>query len=92
MYVCTYIYVYISLAIYLCLHACMHVCMYVCKVCLYVCMYVHTSGLKPDQVIWVNQVTFNLGQVGLTQFIKYPGLTWILRWITCINNRICFQP
>ena len=45
---------------------------------------VHTSGLKPGQVIWVTRVTFHLGQAGLIQFIKYLGLTWILHWITCI--------
>ena len=45
---------------------------------------VHTSGLKPGQVIWVTRVTFHLGQADLTQFIKYLGLTWILHWITCI--------
>ena len=35
-------------------------------------------GLKPDQVIRVNWVIFCLDQVGLTRFIKYLGLTWIL--------------
>ena len=39
--------------------------------------------LKPGGVI---QVTLCPGQVGLTQFIKCPGVTWILHWITCINN------
>ena len=37
--------------------------------------------MKPGRVIrviQVNQVTFCLGQAGLTQFIKYPGLIQIL--------------
>ena len=46
----------------------------------------YKPGLKPAQVIQVNGVTFCLGQVGLTRFIKYPGLTRILHWITCVNN------
>ena len=40
-----------------------------------------TPGLKPGWVIRVIQVkwvTFSPGQAGLTQFIKYPGLTQIL--------------
>ena len=49
----------------------------------------YTSGLKPGQTIWVIQVMFCLGQVGLTQFMKYQaGLTQILHWITCINNAV----
>ena len=32
-------------------------------------------GLKPGRVIRVNQVTFCLGQVGLTRLIRYPGQT-----------------
>ena len=39
-------------------------------------------GLKPGRVIrviQVKQVTFCLGQVGLTRFIKYPDLTQILQ-------------
>ena len=39
---------------------------------------IHIPGLKPGRVVHVNQVTFYLGQVGLTRFIKYPGLTWII--------------
>ena len=27
-------------------------------------------------------------QAGLTRFIKYPGLTWILYWITCTDHGI----
>ena len=46
------------------------------------------SGLKLGRVIWVNLVTFYLGQLGLTRFIKYPGLTWILHRITCFNNDV----
>ena len=37
------------------------------------------AGLKPGWVIWV---TFCLGQVGLTRFIRYLGLTRILHCIT----------
>ena len=33
-----------------------------------------SPGLKPGRVI---RVTFLPGHPGLTQFIKYPGLTWI---------------
>ena len=60
----------------------MHVC-----VCVFVSTSVHVcmSGLKPGQVIWIN---FFLNQVGQTQFIKYPALTQILHWITCINISI----
>ena len=36
------------------------------------------------QIIWVNQVTFCLGQPGLTRFIKYPGLIRIWHRITCV--------
>ena len=43
-------------------------------------------GLKPGWVIWVIWVTFYQDQAGLTCFIKYPGLTQILDWITCIEN------
>ena len=35
------------------------------------------------RIIWVNRVTFCPGQLGLTRFIKYPGLTWIQHRITC---------
>ena len=35
-------------------------------------------------VLQVNQVTFCLGQAGLTQCIKYLGLTYIPHQITCI--------
>ena len=49
----------------------------------YICeIYILRPGLKPGrviQVIWVNWVTFCLGQVGLTQ---------IPHWITCINNGV----
>ena len=34
---------------------------------------------------------FCLGQVGLTQFIKYPGLTWILHWIMLIMVSVSDQ-
>ena len=44
----------------------------------------YPPGLKPGRVIRVIQVTFCLGQAGLTRFIKYLGLTQILNWITCI--------
>ena len=47
------------------------------------------SGLKLGPVTLVNWVTFCLCEVGLTQFIKYPGLTQILNWITGIINGIC---
>ena len=40
------------------------------------------------QVIWVIQVTFCPDQAGLIRFIKYPSLTWILRWITCVDNGV----
>ena len=36
----------------------------------------------------VNQVMFFPGQVGRTRFIKYPGLTRILHWITYVNNGV----
>ena len=36
------------------------------------------SGLKLGRVIRVNCVMFFPGQVSLTRFIKYPGLTQIL--------------
>ena len=52
-------------------------------------------GLKPGRVIHVIRVkqdTFCPGQAGLTWIIKYPGLTQILHWITCVNNGICSQP
>ena len=38
-------------------------------------------GLKPGQIIWF---IFGMGQEGVICFIKYPSLTWILYWITCI--------
>ena len=53
------------------------------------------SGLKLGQVIWiirVNWVAFCLDQAGLTQFIKYPGLTWILYWIMRVNIGVWSQP
>jgi len=31
---------------------------------------------------------FFAGHLGLTHFIKYPGLTWILYWIMCVINGI----
>ena len=46
------------------------------------------SGLKPGRVIRVNRVTFCPGQVGLTRFIKYLGLTWILLCITCVVDGV----
>ena len=48
-------------------------------------------GLKLGRVIrviWVNQVTFYPGQVGLTHFIRYPGLTRILHCITCVDDGV----
>ena len=48
-------------------------------------------GLKPGrviQVIRVNRVTFCPGQVDLTRFIRYPGLTQILHCITCVDDGI----
>ena len=36
-----------------------------------------TAGLKPGRVIWINRVKFLPGHLGLTRFIKYPGLTRI---------------
>ena len=39
----------------------------------------------------VIQGMFYLGQVGLTRFIQYRGLTWILEWITCINIGVSDQ-
>ena len=39
-------------------------------------------------VIRVNRVKFCLGQTGLIQFIKYPGLSSIQHQITCFNNGI----
>ena len=36
----------------------------------------------------INSITFCLGQADLTRFIKYLGLTWILHWITRVNNGI----
>ena len=46
-------------------------------------------GLKLGRVIWV---TFCLGQLGLTWFIKYLGLIQISHWITwrvcCVNNNM----
>ena len=41
--------------------------------------------LLPGQV---NRITFCPGQAGLTWFIKYPDLTWILHWITCNDNSV----
>jgi len=41
--------------------------------------------LQPGRVI---RVTFLVGHPGLTCFIKYPGLTQILHWITCVINGI----
>ena len=38
------------------------------------------------QFIRVNWVTFCPGQLGLTRFIKYPGLTLIWHRITCIRK------
>ena len=35
--------------------------------------------MKPG---WVNRVMFCLGQAGPIWFLKYPGLTQILHWIT----------
>ena len=49
---------------------------------------VQLPGLKLARVILVIRVTCYLGQVGLTRFIKYPGLTQILNWITCVNNGV----
>ena len=49
------------------------------------------AGLKPGwviQFIQVKQVTLCQGQVGLTQFIKYPSLTQSLHWIVHVNNGI----
>ena len=49
------------------------------------------SGLKPGRVIRVirvNRVTFCPGQVGLTRFIRYPGLTQILHCITCVDDGV----
>ena len=43
------------------------------------------QGLKSVQVI---RITFCLGQVGLTRFTKYLGLTRILYWIMWANNGI----
>ena len=43
------------------------------------------SKLKLGQVIQVMWVMFCLGQVSLTQLIKYPGLIQILYWIMCVN-------
>ena len=51
----------------------------------YVCTYVYIAGLKPSRVIHVirvNRITFCPGQVGLTRFIRYPGLTRILHCIS----------
>ena len=51
-------------------------------------------GLKPDRVIRVirvNRITFCPGQAS-TKFLKYPGLTRILHWITCINIGVCARP
>ena len=31
-------------------------------------------------------------QPGLSRFIKYPGLTQILHWVTCINNGVWSKP
>ena len=50
--------------------------------------YICLSGLKPGRVIRVNRVTFCPGHPGQTRFIKYPGLTRILYWITCIFNGV----
>ena len=46
---------------------------------------VSVLGLKPGQVIWV---TFCPGQVGLTHFIRYLGLTQIILYITCVDNNL----
>ena len=46
-----------------------------------------SQGLKlgwVNWVIWVNRVMFCPSQPGLTHFVKYPGLTWIMHWITCV--------
>ena len=45
----------------------------------------HASGLEPGRV---NQITFCPGQVGLTCFIRYPGLTRILHCIMCVNDGV----
>ena len=34
------------------------------------------------------RIQFYLGQMDLTRFIKYLGLTWILHWITCADNGV----
>ena len=40
------------------------------------------------RAIRVNRVTFCPGQVGLTRFIRHPGLTRILHCITCIDDGV----
>ena len=55
------------------------------RICCYYYYKHYRPGLKPGRVIQVNWVTFCLGQVGLTRFIRYPGLTRILHCITCID-------
>ena len=48
-------------------------------------------GLKLGRVIFGylgHPGCFCLGQMGFTCFTKYPGLTWVLLWITCLDNRI----
>ena len=47
----------------------------------------YISGMELDlviQVIWVIQVMFCFGSVGLSCFVKYLGLTWILHWIVYV--------
>ena len=59
------------------------------SVCYFFNNFWYKSELKLGQVIriiQVNWVMFCLGQLGLTHFIKYPGLTQILHRITSINN------
>ena len=60
-------------------HACMHA-----HARTHTHTHTHTPGLKLGWVIQV--ITFCPGQAGLTQFIKYPGLTQILHWITCVKQ------
>ena len=48
----------------------------------------YKTELKPGWITLVIQVTFCPGQAGLIRFIKYPGLTQILHWITCVDNGI----